>query len=99
MFADDIICIEGYPPAGGDHRSEASPYEVRTEAQDKSYRSMFGPKKAEFNWSSDGMSFFEAVFSGRAHPGLVRAMNEGTPSDGGFAVSDEFTEQIQNVSL
>ncbi len=45
-------------------------------------------------------SFFQAALSGRFHPDLTqRAMNEGTPSDGGFLVPIEYSKNIHTVAL
>jgi HK97 family phage major capsid protein len=65
----------------------------------KDYRSLFGAQR-EHSWTDKETSFFQAIFSGRHHPGLIRtAMTEGVPSDGGFLVPVEYSSQIHNVSL
>ncbi len=63
------------------------------------YRDLFsGGSSTE--WRDEKMTFFEAVFSGRAHPELTkRAMTEGVPSDGGFLVPVEYSKKIHSVSL
>ena len=66
---------------------------------DKQYRSVFGSGGC-YRWEDESINFFQAVISGRHHPGLqTRAMTEGIPSDGGFAVPVEYASQIHNVSL
>ena len=65
----------------------------------KDYRSLFGTRD-EVTWNDKSTDFFRAVFSGRHHPELLtRAMTEGTPADGGFAVPSEYSRKIHNVSL
>lgn len=58
-----------------------------------SYRSLFGdPRPAE--QFSKAEEFYQAVGSGRYHPGLIRAtMLEGLGSEGGFLVPDELTAE------
>lgn len=79
---------------------QASPYEIKTSADKKDYRSLYGENGGAHTWRDNQSNFFEALFSGRYHPDLdKRAMNEGTPSDGGFLVPVEYAEKIHNVSL
>jgi len=72
---------------------------LRGPGEAKDYRSLYGSKDMSA-WNDKDISFFAAVFSGRAHPGLtVRAMTESVPSDGGFLVPGELAAQIHAVSL
>lgn len=66
----------------------------------KSYAALFG-KQDTHSWEDKENSFFQAVFSGRHHPGLIQAssMTEGVPGDGGFLVPTEQTAKIHAVSL
>jgi HK97 family phage major capsid protein len=66
----------------------------------KSYKALFGNQDTH-PWEDKENSFFQAVFSGRHHPGLVQAsaMTEGVPGDGGFLVPVEQVKQIHAVSL
>lgn len=71
----------------------------RTPGEEKSYRSLFGPVQNDWQWSDQ--SFFQALVSGRAHPGLAerRGMVEGTPSSGGFLVPQEESETIFDIAM
>ena len=72
--------------------------ELRAPSADKSYKALFG--NGGFKWDDDKTSFFNAVFSGRSHPGLVNAsMTETVPSDGGFLVPTQQASKIHAVSL
>jgi len=65
----------------------------------KGYTALFG-KQDDHPWTDKESSFFQAVFSGRHHPGLkTSAMTEGVPGDGGFLVPVEQSKQIHAVSL
>jgi HK97 family phage major capsid protein len=66
----------------------------------KSYQALFG-KQDDHPWTDKENTFFQAVFSGRHHPGLIQAssMTEGVPGDGGFLVPTEQTAKIHAVSL
>ena len=73
-------------------------YALRGPVEAKSYKNLYG--RDGYQWPDKKTNFFQAVFSGRHHPGLtIRAMNETTPADGGFLVPVEFASQIHNVSL
>ena len=63
----------------------------------KGYTDLFG--KGGFQWQDKDVDFFQAVFSGRAHPGLVNAMSETVSSDGGFLVPTETASKIHAVSI
>ena len=63
----------------------------------KGYTDLFG--NSGFQWTDDKIDFFSAVFSGRAHPGLVNAMSETVSSDGGFLVPTETAAKIHAVSI
>lgn len=72
---------------------------LRGPGQSKDYQSLFGAN-AGHAWADKDTSFFSAVFSGRHHPGLIKAsMNETVPSDGGFLVPGETVKKIHAVSL
>ncbi len=80
----------GLPTRGG--------YALRGPIEAKAYKDLYGGDG--YRWPDRDTSFFQAVFSGRHHPGLtIRAMNETVPSDGGFLVPQETAAQIHNVSL
>lgn len=87
-----------------DNRGQKSKgYELRTSNQSKDFRSLWGETpRNTYSWNDEqqGCSFYQAVFSGRHHPGLTqRAMIEGIASEGGFLVPTEYAEGIHNVSL
>jgi len=64
----------------------------------KDYKSLFGSEG--FEWPDKDTNFFSAVFSGRHHPGLIRAaMTESVPSSGGFLIPQEQAAKIHAVSL
>jgi len=64
----------------------------------KDWHSMFG--NAGYSWPDKDTNFFQAAFSGRFHPGLIRgAMTESVPSSGGFLVPVEQSARIHAVSL
>jgi len=100
---------DGKNPGDSEYRTnistekEAKGYEVRTAKQNKYFRSLWGGNpRNNYRWNDDeqGCSFYEAVFSGRHHPGLTtRAMTEGIGSEGGFLVPVEYAEEIHNVAL
>jgi HK97 family phage major capsid protein len=88
---------------GGDSprttQKEDRGYTLRGPSEPKDYRSLYGNRN-DFAWTDKESSFFEAVFSGRHHPGLLtRGMTEGIPSDGGFLVPTQLAAQIHAVSL
>ena len=72
---------------------------MRAHNETKSYRDLFGAQVDNREWTDESISFYGAVLGGRHHPALQRAMNEGTPSDGGFAVPVEYARKIHEVSL
>lgn len=84
-------------------RHEGQGYEIRQAHQKKDFRSLWGADPLNtYRWDdkAHGCTFYEAVFSGRHHPGLTtRAMIEGIGSEGGFLVPVEYAEQIHTVSL
>lgn len=80
-------------------RTEGGQFEMRGPGQAKDYRSLFGENHG-YSWPDRQTGFFQAVFSGRHHPGLVtRSMNENIGSDGGFLVPVQYAERIHAVSL
>ncbi len=91
-------------PGGTNNRQAAETQDrkllVRSGDQGKTYRDLFGASVASARqWDDESISFFGAVLSGRHHPSLQRSMNEGTPSDGGFAVPTEYAQKIHDTSL
>lgn len=80
-------------------RGNGRGYALRGPAEAKDYRSLYGANDG-YRWEDKQSSFFEAVFSGRHHPGLItRAMVESVPSDGGFLLPSQLASQIHAVSL
>jgi HK97 family phage major capsid protein len=81
-------------------RRDYSPHELRGPGQAKDYESLFGTRGG-YEWPDKDCNFFQAVFSGRHHPGLtIRAsMNETVPSSGGFLVPSQTAAGIHNVAL
>lgn len=80
-------------------RTTGRGYVLRGPQDKKDYRSLYGANDG-YRWEDRDSTFFEAVFSGRHHPGLLtRAMSETVPSDGGFLVPVEYAEKIHAVSL
>jgi HK97 family phage major capsid protein len=74
-------------------------YELRSAGQAKDWNSLFG-NRGGYEWPDKDTSFFQAVFSGRHHPGLtLRGMSETIPSDGGFWVPGQTAAKIHEVSL
>lgn len=74
-------------------------YTLRGPGETKDFKALFGSDDG-YKWPDKESSFFSAVFSGRHHPGLIRAaMTETIPSDGGFAVPVQYAEKIHAVSL
>lgn len=80
-------------------RTEAGQFEIRGPGHAKDYRNLFGENHG-YSWPDRQTGFFQAVFSGRHHPGLTtRSMNETVGSDGGFLVPVQYAERIHAVSL
>jgi len=79
--------------------SNGKPYALRTPGASKNYSDLFGA--GGYQWEDRQIDFFQAVFSGRAHPGLIQnaSMSETTPSDGGFLIPTEYAKRIHDVSL
>jgi HK97 family phage major capsid protein len=74
-------------------------YALKSPVDKKDYKSLYGSADG-YKWPDKESSFFDAVFSGRFHPGLVKnSMSETVPSDGGFLIPAEYASQIHNVSL
>ena len=74
-------------------------YALKGPKDKKDYKSLYGSTNRN-RWEEKESSFFSAVFSGRHHPGLIKAgMSETVPSDGGFLVPSQLAEQIHNVAL
>ena len=74
-------------------------YALRGPHEVKDYKSLYGSADA-CPWADKDTSFFSAVFSGRHHPGLIRAaMTEQIGSDGGFLVPSQLAAKIHDVAL
>lgn len=87
------------PQGQGRATDDIRGYALRRPEEAKDYRSLFGTRGG-YEWPDKQASFFEAVFSGRHHPGLItRAMSETVPSDGGYLVPSQLAAQIHAVSL
>ncbi len=72
---------------------------LRGPGETKDYQALFGARDS-YTWPDKEATFFNAVFSGRFHPGLIRgAMTETVPSDGGYLVPGQLAEKIHAVSL
>ena len=79
-------------------RGCGGPYSLVGPDESKDYRAMFGNEG--YQWPDKDTNFFQAAFSGRYHPGLIRAaMTESIPSSGGFLVPQEQSARIHAVSL
>lgn len=90
------LTVQGF--GGGVHGS-VEPFELKGPRDKKDWYSLFG-KRGGFEWTDKDTNFFSAIFSGRHHPGLIRAsMTEGVPSSGGFLVPQEQASRIHAVSL
>jgi HK97 family phage major capsid protein len=98
-----LSCATGlkmFTPASGQFSREfgAAPYTMIAPNGRKDWKSMFG--NAGYEWPDKETNFFQAAFSGRYHPGLIKnAMTEGIPSSGGFLVPTEQADRIHTVSL
>jgi HK97 family phage major capsid protein len=79
-------------------KKNIKPYALKGPNDIKNYDSLFGKS---VDWQDKDISFFQAVLSGRHHPGLKiqDSMSEGVPGDGGFAVPSETASMIHSVSL
>lgn len=79
-------------------KKNIKPLALRGPSDLKTYDSLFGKS---VDWQDKDISFFQAVISGRHHPGLKiqDSMSEGVPGDGGFAVLSETASMIHSVSL
>jgi len=76
----------------------STPFALKNPKDRKDHKALFG--SGGYQWEDKSTNFFNAVLSGRHHPGLIKAgMNETTPSDGGFLVPTEYSSQIHNVAL
>jgi HK97 family phage major capsid protein len=74
-------------------------YQLKGPQDKKDFNNLYGARDG-YSWPDKQSSFFDAVFSGRFHPGLMKnSMSESVPSDGGFLVPVEYSSQIHNVSL
>lgn len=74
-------------------------YQLKGPQDKKDFNNLFGARDG-YSWPDKESSFFDAVMSGRFHPGLIKnSMSESVPSDGGFLVPVEYSSKIHNVSL
>jgi len=93
--------IENRSLTGGLHgsRADTRPFALKNPHDKKDYQSLFG--NAGYQWEDKKSTFFDAVFSGRHHPGLIKntAMTESIGSGGGFLVPTEYAAKIHAVSL
>jgi HK97 family phage major capsid protein len=71
--------------------------ELRGPSAKKDYVSLHGNNGHK--WTDKETSFFQAVFGGRYHPGLIKNMGTTVGSEGGFLVPTEYASKIHNVSL
>lgn len=96
--ANAPLTLENF--GGRDNRvADNRGYALRGPTEKKDYCSLFGSSDG-YRWEDKESSFFQAVFSGRHHPGLLtRGMTETIPSDGGFLVPSQLAAQIHAVSL
>ena len=86
--------------SGRNTMSGGKGYEIRGANDPKDFQSLFGPGLNKHTWTDKEISFFEAVFSPRAHPDLqARAMIEGVLADGGALVPVEYSREIHEVAL
>lgn len=84
---------------GGIHHGSEGAFELKGPGQDKSWKALFG-NRGGLHWEDKETNFFSAIFSGRHHPGLIRAsMSETIPSEGGFLVPQQQAANIHAVSL
>lgn len=98
---DDRLTLQNtiYGQSGSINASNARGNGLRGPSDKKDYQSLHGSRN-QVAWKDKETNFFEAVFSGRHHPGLIKnAMSESVPSDGGFLVPTELSTLIHNVSL
>lgn len=81
------------------NKTAPKPYALKGPHDLKTYDALFG--NHETTWEDKEISFFQAVLSGRHHPGLKiqNTMTESVPSDGGFLVPTETAAMIHSVSL
>jgi HK97 family phage major capsid protein len=94
------IGLNGFQPEKNKFSSEygARPFTLIPPNGKKDWRSMFG--NGGYSWQDKDTNFWQAAFSGRYHPGLIKnSMTESVPSDGGFLVPSEQAERIHAVSL
>lgn len=74
-------------------------YALCSPADKKDHATLYGMNDS-YHWKDKSINFFDAVFSGRHHPDLIKAaMTETVPSDGGFLVPTEYASKIHNVAL
>jgi len=82
--------------SGGTGRGRGS---IKGPMDKKDYHSLHGSNDG-YHWPDKDSSFFDVMFTGRFHPGLIKnSMSETVPSDGGFLVPVEYSSQIHNVAL
>jgi HK97 family phage major capsid protein len=82
----------------GNRSFGGEPYALRGPREAKDYKSLFGSDG--YKWPDKETNFFSAMFSGRFHPGLIRAsMTESVPESGGFLIPQEQAAKIHAVSL
>jgi HK97 family phage major capsid protein len=84
---------------GGKESAGRKGYALLGPAEKKDHASLYGMTES-YHWKDKSINFFNAVFSGRHHPDLIKAgMTETVQSDGGFLVPTEYASKIHNVAL
>lgn len=90
--------IFGEKGGGSGSQVTGKPFALRGPNDKKDYNNLFG--STGFKWQDQKSNFFDAVFSGRHHPELIRgSMVESIPSSGGFLVPTEYAKKIHNIAL
>jgi hypothetical protein len=64
----------------GRYRVDSKPFALRRPEQVKDFYSLFG-KDPAYTWEDNSTDFFGAGFSGRHHPGLIKAAMSETRSE------------------
>ena len=90
--------------SGGDSKSSQSVHTTaaRASTTGRTYQEMFGSPKLGSSAFSSFNDYVSAVQSGRHHDGLQPAMlasNEGSGSQGGFLVPEEFSAELLDSAL
>ena len=95
----DVLTLQNGPLGQRQNSGRSRGYALRGPMDKKDHASLYGANGG-CQWKDQSTTFFDAVFSGRHHPELIRAaMTETVPSDGGFLVPTEYAAKIHNVAL